>query len=102
MTAHDENTHHVIVTLTITFVCKGLNYSFSVLSFREVVAAWRREKMSKTKKRAMIESDSDDSGSSDVDQVCMRDRWMGGGGGDTVQTHHTLPDYGYCEGGVAV
>ena len=29
-----------------------------------------REIMSKTKKRAMIESDSDDSGSSDLEQVC--------------------------------
>lgn len=45
--------------------------------------------MSKTKKRAMIESDSDDSGSSDVDQVCTRGQWMGGGGGDSTN-HHTL------------
>lgn len=28
--------------------------------------------MSKTKKRAMIESDTDDSGSSEVEQVCGR------------------------------
>ena len=27
--------------------------------------------MSKTKKRAMIESDSDDSGSSDIEKVCV-------------------------------
>ena len=36
-----------------------------------------REIMSKTKKRAMIESDSDDSGSSDLEQVCTGYRRRG-------------------------
>ena len=51
--------------------------------------------MSKTKKRAMIESDSDDSGSSDVDQVCTRDQWMGsfvwGGRGQYKPPYTTAP-----------